>query len=280
MDAEEADGAKKGWVMEDKGYPQDRDKGVFNVPAPNRAALSASKKSAKNINSRKVLKSANQCYTVFNTAAVSDRTPHDDCMTSGQISTSGTPNRRTLFQRIQANVFVALFAIAFFYLSLLATSLPLEHHQRETVDRAIAVLEEKGFDREVLLLRNTVSYRSSDHWLNRFVFSENAYAATNFPVQIITIYPDFYTKAEDDTERAMILLHEARHLMGEGEPEAYAYVWQNRHRLGWTILSHGTTPTYITIEEITREFAPELFTCSDKLWNDCTELMASRKRLE
>ena len=258
--------------MENKGFLQNQNESASNALTQDPFAPSASERSTTNINSRKVLKSAKQCYTVFNTAAVSDRTPHDDCMTSGQISTSGTPNRRTLFQRVKANAFVALSAIAFFYFSLLATSLPLEHHQRETVDRAIAVLEEKGFDREVLLLRNTVSYRSSDHWLNRFVFSENAYAATNFPVQIITIYPDFYTKAEDDTERAMILLHEARHLMGEGEPEAYAYVWKTRHRLGWTILSHGTTPTYVTIEEITREFAPELFTCSDKLWNDCTEM--------
>ena len=229
-------------------------------------------------NREKALKIDGQCYTVLNTAASGDRTMLNHRMTSGQISTSGTHTRRSLIRRIRNNIFIALFTIGFFYLSLLATSLPLEHHQRETVDRAIAILEAKGFDSEVFLLRNTVSYRSSDHWLNSFVFSENAYAATNFPVQIVTIYPDFYTKAEDDTERAMILLHEARHLMGEGEPEAYAYVWQNRNRLGWTILTHGTTPTYITIGDITREIAPELFTCTDKLWNDCTELTRNRKR--
>jgi hypothetical protein len=259
--------------MANKGFLQDQNEGVSNSLTPSPAA---SEKSLQNAVEGKLLKSADGCYTVLNTTAASARTPPNDRMTSGQISTSGTPGRRTILQRIKSNALMAAFAIAFFYFSLLATSLPLEHHQRETVDRAIAILEQKGFEREAFLLRHTVSYRSSDHWLNRFVFSENAYAATNFPVQIITIYPDFYNKAEDDTERAMILLHESRHLMGEGEHEAYAYVWQNRQRLGWTILTHGTTPTYVTIEEITRENAPELFTCSDKLWNDCTEMARNR----
>ena len=222
---------------------------------------------------------ANQCYTVLNTTADGTRTPLNDCMTSDQISSpSGTPKRRTLLELFKSNVLVAIVTAVFFYLSLLASSLPLEYHQRETVDRAIAVLEEKGFDDEVFLLRRTAAYRSSDHWLNRFVFSENAYAATNFPVQVVTLYPDFYTKAEDDTERAMILLHEARHMMGESEHEAYAYVWKNRYRLGWTQLSHGTTPTFITISELTRENAPELFTCEQKLWSDCTELQMSQNR--
>ncbi|MBA2379426.1 MAG: hypothetical protein H0V76_07610 [Blastocatellia bacterium] len=162
-------------------------------------------------------------------------------------------------------------AVVAFYLSLVTTSLPPAPHEQPAIDRAVAILEEKGFNREVFLLRNTVTFRSTDHWLNAIVEKENAYASTNFPFQIITVYPDFHVKTVDDTERAMILLHEARHLMGEGEKEAYGYVWQNRHRLGWTQLSHGTTPSYITVSELTREYAPELFTCSDKLWGDCTE---------
>ena len=106
------------------------------------------------------------------------------------------------------------------------------------------------------------------------VAKENSYAATNFPFQIVTLYPDFFTKAADDTERAMVLLHEARHLQGDSETEAYAFVWNHRVQLGWTQLSHGTTPTYITIFNQTRENTPELFTCSDKVWNDCTESIA------
>jgi hypothetical protein len=165
----------------------------------------------------------------------------------------------------------SVLAIVVLYLSLVTTSQPVMDYERPNIERAISVLAEKGFEREVFLLRNTTTFRRSDHWLNGLIFSERAYAATNFPFQIVTVYADFYVKAADDTERAMILLHEARHLMGEGEPEAYAYVWQNRERLGWTLLTHGTTPVFVTIEQQTRETAPELFECTDRLWNDCTE---------
>jgi hypothetical protein len=158
------------------------------------------------------------------------------------------------------------------YLSLVTTSQPIMDYERGDVERAINLLETKGFEREVFLLRNTVTFRRSDHWLNSLIFNERAYAATNFPFQIVTIYADFYQKAADDTERAMILLHESRHLMGDNENQAYKYVWRNRDRLGWTLKSHGTTPVFITVEEQTRENAPEIFTCSNKLWNDCTEV--------
>lgn len=158
-----------------------------------------------------------------------------------------------------------------FYVSLIETSAPVALDDQMAIERAIDILDEKGFDDEVFLLRKTASYRSTDHWFNGIILKENAYAATNFPFQIITIYPDFYDKAVDDIERAMILLHEARHLQAKDEADAYAYVWRNRDRLGWTQLSHGTTPTYITIEEETRSVAPDLFACPQNLWNDCTE---------
>ena len=149
--------------------------------------------------------------------------------------------------------------------------------ERSAVDRAVAVLEAKGFASEVFLLRNVTTFRSSDNWLNQAVGGENAYAATNYPFGIITIYPDFYTKAADDTERAMILLHEAQHLKNKNEAEAYAYVWRERQRLGWTTLSHGTTPTFVTVELQTRENSPELFTCRSKAWDDCTETLQARR---
>jgi hypothetical protein len=142
------------------------------------------------------------------------------------------------------------------------------------------VLKEKGFDREVMLLRNVVSFRGTDHWLNLYVEKENAYAATNVPFAIITLYPDFYTKTVDDTERAMILLHEAQHVQMADEREAYAYVWRNRERLGWTLNTHGLTPTFITVSDQTREHSPEVFTCPDKMWNDCTEsLLRARPQI-
>ena len=168
-------------------------------------------------------------------------------------------------------------AMFIFYCSLIITSAPLRDIERETLDRTIALLEKKGFDREVFLLRHVTIFRRTDSWLNTLADKENAFAATNFPFGVMTIYPDFYSKAQDDTERAMILLHEAQHLQGKNERDAYVYVWRNRQRLGWTILSHGTTESYITIELQTRENSPELFTCPANLWNDCTEKLQARK---
>lgn len=163
------------------------------------------------------------------------------------------------------------------HFSLVRTSSDLDLHESDKVERAIRILELRGFVEESALLRSVVTFRSSDHWLNALVQPENAYAATNFPFGIVTLYPDFFNRATDDTERAMILLHESRHVIGGSERDAFAHVWRNRHRLGWTILSHGTTPTFISIETMTRSEVPELFTCRELLWSDCTEQLRARK---
>jgi len=167
------------------------------------------------------------------------------------------------------NFLVAGLTFVIFYLSLMNSSLPVDPAKQEVIDRAIAVLEKKGFSRDAALLRKT-SFRAPDNWLNHFSEKENAYAATNFPFRIITLYRDFYTKTADDTERAMILMHESRHLRGADESEAYEYVWRNRQQLGWTQLSHGMKGTYTTIELQTRQYVPQLFRCPEKLWDDCT----------
>jgi len=177
----------------------------------------------------------------------------------------------SILQQLGTYSISVVLALVAFYLSLLTTSLPPSKQERAGIDRAIGILAAKGYNDEVWLLRRTTTFRTTDHWLNSFVEKENAYAATNFPFQIVTVYPDFYNNATDDTERAMVLLHEARHLMGEDEKQAYAYVWQNRKNLGWTLETHGTTESYITIEQQTRENAPELFNCPEKPWEDCTE---------
>lgn len=176
-----------------------------------------------------------------------------------------------ILQQTATHAASAILAIIAFYLSLISTSLPPTKVEREKIDRAVQLLADRGFADEVFLLKGTTTFRGTDHWLNSFIEKENAYASTNFPFQIVTLYPDFYSKAVDDTERAMILLHEARHLMGENENQAYAYVWRNRKAIGWTLRSHGTTESYITIEQQTREVAPELFNCPEKPWEDCTE---------
>ena len=174
-------------------------------------------------------------------------------------------------------VIAAMLALFAFYLSLIASSAPLEPKERSAVVRAIAVLETKGFEREAFLLRHTVVFRATDNWLNILTKQDNAYAATNFPFQIITLYPDFYKKATDDTERAIVLLHEAQHLQGADEPTAYSYVWKHRAQLGWTQLKYGTTPSYVTISEQTRDIAPELFSCPDKVFYDCTETLTAKR---
>ena len=174
---------------------------------------------------------------------------------------------------------VTLVALGFFYTSLINTSRPLDASQHDALTRAIDVLAERGFEREVLLLRHFATYRATDNWINAMAEKENAFAATNFPFGVITLYPDFFSKANDSTERAMILLHESRHLIGGSEKDAYTYVWQNRHRIGWTILSHGTTPAFVSIETITREEAPELFTCPEMLWQDCTETLRNPSKV-
>lgn len=177
----------------------------------------------------------------------------------------------TIFQQTATYLTATVLALIAFYLSLVSTSLPPTKFERVQIDRAVHLLADRGFSDEVFLLKGTATFRRTDHWLNSFTDKENAYAATNFPFQIITVYTDFFTIAADDTERAMILLHEARHLMGENENEAYAYVWRNRKQLGWSMESHGTTELFVSIEQQTREAAPELFNCPTKPWEDCTE---------
>jgi len=185
--------------------------------------------------------------------------------------------KQSFLKLILNNLAVAALTVIIFYLSLLITSTPIESYNQETIDRAIALLEAKGFDREVFLLRRVATFRGSDNWLNALTEKENAYAATNFPFAVITLYPDFYTKAQDDTERAMVLLHEAQHLQSNDETGSYEYVWRNRQKLGWTLLSHGTTPTFVTVELQTRENNPYLFTCPARLWDDCTENLQARR---
>lgn len=205
-----------------------------------------------------MLQSILQCFNIFNSRRDFALSPASEMLTAAA-------------KFLATYLTAAVLTTVAFYLSLITTSLPIAPYNRASIDRAISLLQQKGFEREAFLLRRTATFRSTDHWLNSLIFKENAYAATNFPMQIITVYPDFYYKTVDDTERAMVLLHEAQHLQGKNEAEAYAYVWQNRERLGWTLRTHGSTPSYVTIEQQTRENAPEIFVCGDKQFYDCTE---------
>ena len=168
-----------------------------------------------------------------------------------------------------------LFAVlAGFYASLLVSADRLTAVEQAQIDRAISILDEKGFHDEVFLLRNVAVFRANDNWLNASVEKENAYAATNFPFEIVTIYPDFFNYAQDGTEMAAILLHESKHLQGKDEREAYEFVWRNRHTLGWTGTEYPDSVIWRETRKLTRDYAPEIFVCDINVFSDCT----SRRR--
>jgi hypothetical protein len=176
-----------------------------------------------------------------------------------------------IFRRAIVCLTVCVAALAGFYLSLIFTSASLKYEEKEQIKNAVRILDEKGFSREVFILNYLTSFRGNDNWLNASTKFENAYAATNFPFEIMTVYPDFFIYPIDDTERAAILLHEAQHLKGADEEEAYEFVWRNRKRLGWTKETHGSSIVWQNIRRQTQEFAPNLFVCDWNEARDCTE---------
>lgn len=121
--------------------------------------------------------------------------------------------------------------------------------------QSIALLDRAGFSREVLVLRHFANYRATDNWWNQYLGHREAYAATNFPLGIVTLYPPFFTVAVDDTERAVILLHEAQHLWGSGEDAALERVWREKQRLGWTAGAYGETRVWKNVKEWTAQAA-------------------------
>ena len=167
-----------------------------------------------------------------------------------------------------AAIFIGLFG---FYMTLIVSAKRLAYEEKKAVERATLILEAKGFSKEVFVLRYLTAYRATDNWLNASTREENAYAATNFPFEIITIYPDFFTYPKDDVERAAILLHEAQHLKGADEKEAYEFVWKNRKQLGWTKETYGSSIVWRNVRRQTREIAPHLFACEINEFADCTE---------
>ena len=165
-------------------------------------------------------------------------------------------------------IFIALFG---FYMTLIVSAKRLAYEEKRTVERAILILEDKGFSKDVFVLRYLTAYRGTDNWLNASTREENAYAATNFPFEIMTVYADFFIYPKDDLERAAILLHEAQHLKGGDEKEAYEFVWKNRKQLGWTKEAYGGSVVWRNVRRQTREIAPHLFVCEANEFADCTE---------
>lgn len=177
----------------------------------------------------------------------------------------------SLFKR--ALLVVGLVAMFIFssYISLRATSDAATFEQRQIVARAIEVLEQRGFGGRAFVLRHLVSYRTSDSWWNAWVSHRDAYAATNFPFEVVTLYPDFFSVPVDDVERAVVLLHEAHHLSGSGEEKAFAEVWREKAQLGWTKETYGQTRVWNNVREFTMQYAPQLFRCGANGTEDCFE---------
>jgi hypothetical protein len=192
-----------------------------------------------------------------------------------EVSSAGeqgkAPAKFKILKRASVCALACLAAILGFYLSLLFTSKPLNYDEKAKVKNAIRVLGEKGFSSEVFLLDYLTSFRENDNWLNASTRLENAYAATNYPFEIMTVYPDFFNYPVDDTERAAILLHEAQHLKGADEKEAYEFVWKNRHRLGWTKDKYENSSVWRSVRRQTMEICPYLFVCNLNELGDCTE---------
>ena len=189
----------------------------------------------------------------------------------GELVDGGGGGERNLLKRaLFVFGMVGLFVFCA-YVSLRVTSEAATLEQRQLVGRAIDVLEAKNPSGRTFVLRNLVSYRTSDNWWNRAVGHTDAYAATNFPFEVMTLYPDFFNVPVDDTERAVILLHESYHLAGKGERTAFAEVWREKGKLGWTEQAYGHTQLWRNVRMFTERFAPQHFSCGPSGEDDCFE---------
>ncbi|HEX3702585.1 MAG TPA: hypothetical protein VHU82_04590 [Vicinamibacterales bacterium] len=86
--------------------------------------------------------------------------------------------------------------------SLLLTSDAIGPALRLLVEQAIGPLQQADFAKETMTLRHFANYRTTDNWWNLYVGHREAYAATNFPLGVVTLYPAFFEVPVDDTERA------------------------------------------------------------------------------
>ena len=177
--------------------------------------------------------------------------------------------RRSLLKRLGWIVSATLIILIVWYLSLLLSSDGLKPDQHLKVDAAIGLIEQSGFKREGFILRHATVFRSTDNWWNRYIGHRDAYAATNFPFEIVTLYGEFFDTPVDDRERAAVLLHEARHLLGDGEEAALRNTWMSKQRLGWTADRYKQTRVWDATERLTRAQFPYLFQCGSDGKADC-----------
>lgn len=166
-------------------------------------------------------------------------------------------NSNTLWRMFGRIAFVTLLLLFLWHVSITFTSESASFAQHQAIDRAAQIIDERGFGLNAFMLRYLVRYRATDSWWNDWTGHDTAYAATNFPFEVMTLYKDFYDVPVDDTERAVILLHESYHLLGYGEHGAFARVWRDKDQLGWTEEKYGHTKLWENVREYTERYAPE-----------------------
>jgi hypothetical protein len=188
---------------------------------------------------------------------------------SYEVGATEKPKGRTFLRRVVWVVSATLFILTIWYASLLMTSDGLKPDQRAKVQTSIDLIQQGGFTREAFILNHLTSFRGSDNWLNAYVGHRDAYAATNFPFEVVTLYPEFFEVPIDDRERAAVLLHEARHLSGDGEENALRFAWQNKRRIGWTADRYGQTRLWDATERLTKASFPYYFQCGTSGTSDC-----------
>ena len=179
------------------------------------------------------------------------------------------PRRRTFLKRVTWVLSATLLILAVWYISLLASSEGLQPDQALKVDVAIGLIEQSGLKREGFVLRHLTMFRSTDNWWNHYLGHKDAYAATNFPFEIVTLYPEFFKDPIDDRERSAVLLHEARHLLGDGEEAALQASWKQKRSLGWTADRYKQTRVWDATERLTRAQFPYMFQCGADGQSDC-----------
>ena len=181
------------------------------------------------------------------------------------------PSPRGFLRSLRWIALTTLTIVGLAFCSLFITSDPLTPDQQQRVTEAVALVEQGGFGREATVLRRIVFFRSTDNWWNEHVGHQNAYAATNYPFAVVTLYPAFFRVSSDATERAAILLHEVQHVLGSDERLALQRVWLHKQQLGWTADRYGRTRVWKNTRESTIAAWPGLFQCGIDGQTDCAE---------
>jgi len=179
------------------------------------------------------------------------------------------PKKRSFRSRVVWILTTTTILLIIFYSSLLLTSDRLNADQRAKVEAAITLIKSSGLTKEAFVLDHLASFRATDNWLNAYVGHRDAYAATNFPFEVVTLYPEFFEVPVDDRERAAVLLHEARHLLGDGEDAALQNTWQRKRQLGWTADKYGQTRVWDATVRLTKATFPYMFQCGGGGDQDC-----------